>query len=168
MPNPASNSCLVVVDLQEKLAPAIVGAGQALDNCRRLLLAARKAGIPVLLSAQYSKGLGDTVQIIRELVDPADRFEKITFSCLGQPEIAARLTLLGRKRAVVLGMEAHVCVLQTALALIEAGYEVSLVADAVGSRDPANAEAALARLARAGASIVLTDDLLNRWDLAAA
>lgn len=168
MPNRASKSCLVVVDLQEKLAPAIAGGGQALGNCRRLMLAARKAGVPILLSEQYSKGLGASVPAVYELVKPAERFEKITFSCLGQPEFAQRLAALGRTRAVVVGMEAHICVLQTAMALIGAGYQVSLVADAVGSRDPADAEAALIRLARAGGSVVLTDDLLHHWGLAAA
>lgn len=168
MPSPASQSCLVVVDLQEKLAPAIAGGGRVLDNCRRVLLAARKAGVPILLSEQYSKGLGQSIPVVSELVEPAERFEKISFSCLGQPEFAARLAALGRKQAVVLGMEAHVCVLQTAMALIEAGYQVTLVADAVGSRDPSNAEAALARLARAGAALLQTADLLDHWDLAAA
>lgn len=168
MPSQAAESCLVVVDLQEKLAPAISGAAQALDNCRRLVMAARKAGVPILLSEQYSKGLGPSVPAVAELVEPAERFEKITFSFLGQPEFARRLAALGRKHVVVVGMEAHVCVLQTALAMIEAGYQVSLVADATGSRDPSNAEAAVVRLARAGASILRTDDLLSSWNLAAA
>lgn len=168
MPGQASKSCLVVVDLQEKLAPAISGAARALDNCRRLVLAAREAGVPILLSEQYSKGLGPSVPVVGDLVEPAERFEKITFSCLGQPEFAARLATLGRKQVAVVGMETHVCVLQTALAMIEAGYRVSLVADAVGSRNPFNSEAAVVRLARAGASIVRTDELLHCWSRAAA
>ena len=89
--------------------------------------------------------------------------EKITFSCLGAADFAARLSALGRTQAVVCGAEAHVCVLQTALDLRARDRRVFIVADATGSRDPANREAALARLSQAGATVVTTEMVLFEW-----
>ena len=152
-----------MVDLQERLLPAIAGKENLLRNCTTLLEAARRLSVPLLISEQYPKGLGHTTEHLAGQLAPEEVVEKITFSCLASPDIAARLSALGRPQAVVCGAEAHVCVLQTALDLVARDYRVFVVADAIGSRDPANREAALARLSGAGATAVTTEMVLFEW-----
>ncbi|TVR96837.1 MAG: hydrolase [Rhodospirillales bacterium] len=159
----AGQSYLLVVDIQERLAPAVAEPEQVIANTARLLQAAHRLDIPVLASEQYPRGIGQTVAALRALLPPRSVMEKMHFSCLDDGACAERIRSLQRRQAVVAGMEAHVCVLQTAEGLIEAGYDVFVVADAVSSRVPANHDRALQRLSTDGAHIVSTEMVLFEW-----
>lgn len=165
----AQRSILVVVDEQERLLPAIHDSERVVRNTGILLDAAAALGVPVLVSEQYPRGLGGTVPAVRErlavraLADVAV-VEKMHFSCAEEPAFLERLAAFGRSQIVLVGTEAHVCVLQTALGLVDKGFGgVVLVADAVSSRTPANAERAIARMERAGAEIVTTEMVVFEW-----
>ncbi len=159
----SSRSCLIVVDVQEKLAPAVSEGTSAVANCAKLLEAAVALEVPRMITEQYPSGLGPTLAALTRLVPAVEPVEKITFSCLGEPAFRERFRHLDRSQAVLCGMETHVCVLQTGLEMRAAGGEVFVVADACGSRDPANKAAALARLERAGAEVVTTEMVLFEW-----
>lgn len=151
-----ATSALLVVDIQEKFAPHICGWEGVLDRSVRMVLGARELGIPVLVTEQYPKGLGHTVSAIAEaLPEGTPVFEKTSFSCLGAVGLAERLE--GRESLFVVGIETHVCVLQTVLEALESSLRVHVVRDAVGSRDPANRVAALERMASAGAVVTTSE-----------
>jgi nicotinamidase-related amidase len=156
-------SLLLVVDIQEKLAPAIDQGAAAIQNNLRLLTVASQLGIPSFVSEQYVRGLGPSVEAIRNAAVDAEFFEKIHFSCTREPGVVDKLKATGRQQVILTGMEAHVCVLQTALGLLESGFKVFLVADATSSRTPENRAAAIERLRNAGAQIVTTEMVLFEW-----
>jgi nicotinamidase-related amidase len=156
-------SCLLVVDLQERLLPAIHQADQVVAHGGWLIQIARRLGVPVLASEQYPRGLGHTVTAIRELL-PAEAFmEKNHFSCAADRDCMRRIDALGRDQIIVIGTEAHVCVLQTALDLRTASKEVYLVADAVSSRSPRDVELALERMRAEGVRIVSREMVAFEW-----
>ena len=156
-------SALLLVDVQARLAPAIAGAQDCIERCRRLVLAARELAVPVLASEQYPKGLGHLVPELAALLESPEIFAKTHFSAAADPATAAALAGLGRDQVIVCGMEAHVCVLQTALGLQETGYRPAVIADAVGARDPANRERGLARLAANGVEIATSEMVMFEW-----
>ena len=158
-----SDSALFVVDEQARLAPAMFSREQALANTAILIKAATRLGVPVIASEQYPKGLGPTVPEIAALLPAGPMAEKIHFSCASDPGILARVSGLGRGQIVVAGMEAHVCVLQTALGLKERGYEVHVVADATSSRRPESHALAMDRLRLAGIPVVSTEMVVFEW-----
>ncbi|WP_278471332.1 isochorismatase family protein [Gimesia maris] len=153
---------LVVVDVQEKLLPVIPDANQLTHRIRQLLQAARLFEIPLYCSEQYPKGLGSTVPELADLL-PAPR-EKLRFSataCLGW-ETAAN-TVDSRTRIVLTGIEAHICVQQTALDLLAAGYRVIIPVDAIASRNQLDWETAIRRMENSGACITTTESILFEW-----
>lgn len=153
----AAESALVVIDMQERLA-AVMPARESVVRAAGILLeAAARLDIPVLVSEQYPKGLGATVpEVALKLPQGSTRIEKTSFSaCAALP--------LTRPQVVLAGMEAHVCVLQTALELAAAGREVFVVADAVCSRTEANYSNALARLQSAGIVVTNTESVIFEW-----
>lgn len=156
-------SLLLVVDIQEKLAPAIFSGDAAIANNVRLLCGARQLGVPVFVSEQYVRGLGPSLPEIREAATGAHFFEKTHFSCTGEPGVVDMLRASGRRQIVLTGMETHVCVLQTAFGLIEAGFAVFLVADAAASRSPENRSAAIERMRAGGVHIVSSEMVLFEW-----
>jgi nicotinamidase-related amidase len=156
-------SCLLLVDLQERLLPAMAEAARVVANSAVLARAAARLGVPVLLSEQYPKGLGRTVPELAALVPQGPAVEKSEFSCAAAPGYRERLAATGRDQLVVAGIEAHVCVLQTALQFREIGYPVFVVADAVSSRKPESVALALARMRDAGAVPVTTEMVLFEW-----
>lgn len=159
----AETSCLLVVDFQERLMPAIHQADQVVENGAWLIRIAQRSSIPILASEQYPKGLGHTVAAIRELL-PANAFvEKTHFSCAAELECMRRIDLIGRDQIVLVGAEAHVCVLQTALDLKMAGKDVYLVADGVSSRSPRDVELALERMRAEGVRIVSREMVAFEW-----
>ena len=156
-----AKSLLLLVDMQERLVPAMAGAADVTANCGNLLRAAHALGVPVLASEQYPKGLGPTIP---ELADLASRrLEKVEFSAYANTAIRGELTQMGRLQVVLCGIEAHVCVLQTGLELIDAGFQVFVAADAVASRQPESREVALHRLGRAGATLITAEMALFEW-----
>lgn len=155
------DAVLVVIDVQEKLCKAMDEKILAALTQRICILqeAAQELNIPQLATEQYVKGLGETVGELKgRLTAPA--IEKMTFSCCGETAFPDQLKKLGRKQIIVTGMETHVCVLQTVLQLLEAGYIVHVVADAVMSRKKENWQIALGVAQQAGAVITSTEAAL--------
>lgn len=160
----AGTSQLVIVDIQERLAPAIPNADAALKSTLLMVAAARRLGVPVSVTEQYPKGLGHSVAPLREaLGNDAAFFEKMHFSAMKDAAFAAHVARLKRNSVIVCGMEAHVCVLQTALDASAAGYDVSLAVDAVGSRAPLSVEIALRRMEREGIRLVTSEMVAFEW-----
>jgi nicotinamidase-related amidase len=152
---------LVVVDVQEKLCRAMDEKvlERLTTNVGILQEAARELGIPQVATEQYVKGLGQTLCVLKDrLTDPA--LEKMTFSCCGEEPFPQRLKELGRRQVIITGMETHVCVLQTVLELLDAGYDVHLVRDAVMSRRKENWFVGLEAARDAGAVITSTEAAL--------
>lgn len=146
------NTLLLVVDMQERLQPLIHEDASVRSRAAALAEGCRLLGVPLFVTEQYPKGLGHTVPELDGAVKAAGGvLEKTSFSCVGDPSIAARIMASGRPNVLLAGVEAHICVLQTALDLLEGGYSVHLVEDATGSRDPRNKELGLQRARRHGA-----------------
>jgi hypothetical protein len=156
-------SRLLLVDAQERLAPAIDGFTALEAACGRLLAGAALLAVPVTVSEQYPAGLGPTVARLKAAAGDAPVFAKTAFSCLGDAALRAELLGGQRDHLVLCRVETHVCVLQTGLDLLAAGRAVYVVADAVGSRTPANKAAGLDRLAQAGAQIITSEMALFEW-----
>ena len=159
----AARSVLVVVDVQERLAPAIHGIDGITSNVRLLMQAARRLNVPILITEQYPKGLGHTIQSIADLA-PAEAFvEKVEFSAAANGGFLQRFDAVARSETIICGIEAHVCVLQTALQLRDSGVDVTMVRDAAGSRDPQNAAAAYERAARNAVALATTEMVVFEW-----
>jgi len=163
----AERSILLIVDFQERLMPAIHEGAAAAERAGILIRAASALEIPVEVTEQYPRGLGPTIAPVRELL-PATAFihEKITFSAQRDAVFAehfVNLREVGRDQIIVMGAEAHVCVLQTALDLHKAGFSVFYVADAVGSRVPESRELAIARARQAGCVVVNSEMVVFEW-----
>ncbi|WP_434618776.1 hydrolase [Azospirillum sp. B2RO_4] len=160
----AQESVLVVVDVQERLLPAIHDSERVVRNAAMLLKGAAALSVPVLVTEQYPRGLGPTVEAVRaHLPEGTPVIEKITFGSTGEPAFNAAVEALNRRQIVLCGTEAHVCVMQTALGLRQQGHAVYLVADAASSRTPANHAMALERMRAAGVTIVTTEMVLFEW-----
>jgi nicotinamidase-related amidase len=159
----ANASALLVVDVQARLAAAVNGADRVIGRVRLLLAAAGRLGVPIVVSEQYPQGLGHTDERLGPLPRQAAVIAKTSFSCAGEPRLKATLDALGRSQIVLCGMEAHVCVLQTALDLREAGFDVFVVADAVGSRTEASRSLGLERLRDRGVDVVDSEMVLFEW-----
>jgi len=153
-------SALAIIDIQQKLMPAIANGKQVLDNAQRLLEAARLLEIPRVFTEQNPEGLGTTEPRLTAGEDEPV-LEKMAFDACRSH--GAQTLMAGREQLVVAGCEAHVCVLQTVLGLLEVGRQVYVVSDAVGSRSPDNRLAALQRVADHGAEIVSTEMVLFEW-----
>lgn len=131
------DTVLMIIDIQEKLVPVMKYRDQVIKNSRILISGAKEMNFPILVTEQYPKGLGRTVPEILELIDEESIFEKNSFTAYTD-EVKEALKLLGRKKVLVTGMETHICVFQTVRDLINDGYEVFLVKDAVASRTKSN------------------------------
>jgi nicotinamidase-related amidase len=157
-------SALLLVDLQERLIPAMHEPQPVLANALILLSAATKLGVPTTVTEQYPLGLGATVPELAAGVRSRDAvFAKMSFSAAGEPGVLSRLRQSRRTQIVLAGVEAHVCVLQTAIGLQQMGYQVFVPADATTSRRPQSAALALERLRQNGISIVTTEMVVFEW-----
>ncbi|GGO77049.1 hydrolase [Marinobacterium nitratireducens] len=159
----AEKSLLLIVDVQERLVPAVEAPQQLLDNCRWLLEIARYLEVPVLASEQYPQGIGPTCDRLREQVADDEVIGKTWFSCMSDPTSGPLIDDLCPQQAVVVGIEAHVCVLQTALELKSRGREVFVVADCIASRNPADKLLAIERMRQAGIQIVSREMVAFEW-----
>ena len=162
----ADASVVLVIDIQTKLTPVM--PVKVLARVQRytslLLKSANLLDIPVFVTEQYPKGLGNLEPDISVLLGANSRkYEKTTFSCTGAGKFMEDLSRTNRKQIIIAGMEAHICVLQSALELLTAGYQVYVVADAVCSRHRESYETALSRLHQAGVSIVNAESVLFEW-----
>jgi nicotinamidase-related amidase len=153
-------ACILVVDVQVKLLPAIYKPQKVVENTSRLISGASFLRVPVLATEQYRKGLGATSPKIATAIQDFAPMEKLAFSACGAAGFRAALKAKNVLSVVLCGIEAHVCVLQTCLDLLEDGYNVFVVADAVSSRTAENRQLALERMRAAGATIVSTEMVL--------
>ena len=156
-------SFLLLVDVQDRLLPAMAEPEILLRNAAILLKAAARLGVPVLASEQYPRGLGHTVPELASLLPAGAVMEKVAFSCLGEAGPTDRIASFGRKQAVICGIEAHVCVLQTAMDLAAKAYEPFVVRDAVSSRAALSVDTALARFQKTGIEVVTTEMVVFEW-----
>jgi nicotinamidase-related amidase len=145
---------LILVDVQEAFRPVIDDFDGVVANCGLLAEGFAQLGLPVLVSEQYPKGLGHTVEeLVARLPEEAEPVEKLRFSAIGVPDIDDRIAAGGRRQWVVAGIEAHVCVNQTVHDLIARGHEVHVAGDAVSSRTASNRELGLDKMRLAGARV---------------
>lgn len=162
-----SRAHLLVIDVQERLAPNVENPERVISNCGRLITYARRLDVPITFTEQYPRGLGPTTGILLELTgNSIPRIEKTEFSVWRNPGIRARLEEVarqGRRQVIVAGMEAHICVLQTVMDLIANDFDVFVVADAISSRVPQSRDLAIDRMARAGAAIVNHEMVGFEW-----
>jgi nicotinamidase-related amidase len=158
----ADHSALLVVDLQERMVPAIDDSESVVANVIWLVRAAQRIGVPVGAVEHYPKGLGHLVPAVRDLLPKKAITTKEHFSCVAAKCLDA---LPGSERAqlVLVGAEAHVCVMQSALELVEGGKEVFVVADAIGSRRAFDRDLALARMRDGGVRIVTREMVVFEW-----
>lgn len=160
----SKRASLVVVDAQERLVPAMSDPERVTRNIAILIKAARELSVPILATEQYPRGLGRTLPEISDLLPPsADPIEKVDFSCLDEPAFAAALKTLDRDQIILCGVEAHVCVLQTAIRARALGLNVFVVADASSSRAAESAERAYDRLRDEGVAVVTTEMVVFEW-----
>ncbi len=151
-------SALLVIDIQERFAPHIHEYERVLARSARMIHAAQELGVPIVVTEQYPRGLGATVLEIRSaLPEYCTPIEKTSFSCFGAPAFAERLEATAIDTLFLVGIECHVCVLQTAIEALDRGLAVHVLRDAVGARHIENADAGFDRMARAGAVLSTTE-----------
>lgn len=156
----ASDVALVIVDIQERLAAVMSKREGVVNNTLHLIECAKLLGVPVIVTEQYPRGLGTTLDEIKVAVPEYKPFEKVYFGCCEEPGFNQLIGALGRRTMLVAGMESHVCVLQTALGMLKEGYGVQLVADAVCSRKKSDHLTGLGVARDAGAVVTSTEAAL--------
>jgi nicotinamidase-related amidase len=158
-----NRSALLLIDFQERLFPHVHEYQRVLSRIDLLVFAATLMNVPVLLTEQYPRGLGKTIEEIRAALPQAQPLEKIDFSCVPALGFREKLMSLHRDQIVLAGIEAHICVAQTALDLMAEGERVYVVADASASRRPVDAQTAMNRLDRNGAAIITAESVVFEW-----
>jgi nicotinamidase-related amidase len=151
------NSALAVIDIQERLAPAMFEPERIIENARRLISGAALLHLPVLVTEQYTKGLGRTVPEIAAVIPNFRPVEKMCFSAAGAGGIMKALRAKDVQNVLLCGIEAHVCVTQTCLDLLNAGFQVFVAHDATSSRSAENWRLSAERMRQVGAVIVSTE-----------
>lgn len=151
------DTVLVVIDVQGKLATLMHERETLFKNLSRLIEGAKVLGVPILLTEQYPKGLGETSPELKALMPNVHPIEKISFSCMGEEKFIKALEATGREQVLVAGIETHVCVYQTVSDMLAEGFEVHCVADAISSRTKENREIGLARMKEDGAILTSTE-----------
>ena len=144
---------LLIIDVQGRLAQGVVQSAVLEANISKLARSCMVLDVPILLTEQYPKGLGSTISSLKDLLPGKVAVEKLSFSCCGTPEFMKQLRLFKRNDILVAGIEAHVCVYQTAVDLVEFGYNVHLVTDCVSSRTEDNRLLGIRCIEKAGASL---------------
>lgn len=155
----SEQSTLLLIDVQEKLMPAIAYGAEVIDRCATLATIAGLLEIPVLATEQLPEKLGPNAEIVKELCDQT--IAKYHFDAC--PDGLVENLPEGRQHIIIAGCETHVCMMQTALSLIDAGYKVWVVADATGSRNEFDRDVALDRLSSSGARIVTVEMVAFEW-----
>lgn len=161
------DSLLLIVDIQQAMLKAIESWEVVAGKVKQLIRSSNALSVPILLTEQYRKGLGETLPALIQEIDAPKVFHKEHFSACLESEFIPAVQSFNRKKIVVAGMETHVCVLQTCLDLIKAGFQVHLVADAVASRVNENRNIAIDIMRQAGAVITSTEIVIFQWALRA-
>ena len=156
------NTQAMVIDIQERLTPHIYDHENIVKKTVILIKGLQALNIPIMLNEQYKKGLGDTLPEIRDVLegDNAKSFEKVTFSACDNDDSWNHLAQQNRSIVLLFGVETHVCVLQTALDLLDNGMQPVIIGDAVGSRFPYDKKQAIRRIRRAGGVITTVETVL--------
>ena len=158
------DSIVMIIDVQEKLLNAVFNKASLEKKATTLANTAKILGIPVIVTEQYPKGLGATVETLKEVLpENTQYFEKTAFSALENNDVLEALKNSGKKQVVIFGIETHICVSQTTNALIEEGFEVSVIRDACGSRSELEYSAGLERMKDNGAHVLTTEIALFEW-----
>ncbi|MBA4503269.1 hydrolase [Marinobacterium marinum] len=158
-----NKSVLVVIDVQAKLLPGVHEQQRLVDNCKWLTRLAQLMAVPVIGSEQYPQGLGHTEEGLRELIGADRLYGKAHFACIDDPDFGNAFRKLDRKQAVLCGMESHACVIQSALRLLEEGYEVFVIADSISARNPLDTEVALRRMEKEGVRLLTREMAGFEW-----
>lgn len=151
------DAVLVIVDVQGRLARLMADADTLFANLQRMIRGSRVLDIPIIWAEQNPAGLGPTIPELSELLEGVEPIAKMTFSCVREPRFLETLEALGRKQVLVTGIEAHICVYGTVAGLLEKGYEVHVVEDAIGTRIASNKGVALRRMHAEGAVLTSTE-----------
>jgi nicotinamidase-related amidase len=159
----ANESFVLVIDVQEKLAPAVRGIDQVEKNIVALLIAADRLAVPVVVTEHCAEKIGHTIPTLRNLVTEDAIVHKKRFSAQSEPQIADRFISLRRNKVVVVGTEAHVCVLQTTLDLKKAGFQPHLMVDGTSSRHQLDKDIAIHRMRAHGVELVTMEMVLFEW-----
>lgn len=158
------DSLVLIIDVQDKLLNAVFNKEQVEKKSAIIAEAAKILGIPVVVTEQYPKGLGNTIPAVKNaLAEDTEIFEKTAFSALNNEEILEAIKKHNKKQILIFGIETHICVSQTTAALRELGYEVSVIKDACGSRAEEEYLAGLERMKDNGAYIITTEIALFEW-----
>lgn len=158
------DSLVLIIDVQEKLLNAVFNKEQVEKKSAIIAEAAKILGIPVVVTEQYPKGLGNTIPAVKDaFAEDTEIFEKTAFSALNNKEILEAIKKHNKKQILIFGIETHICVSQTTAALRELGYEVSVIKDACGSRAEEEYLAGLERMKDNGAYIITTEIALFEW-----
>lgn len=156
-------SCLLLIDVQEKLAPMVMNSEKLITNCQWLMQVASELDVSLLTTEQYSKGLGKTVEPLRNIMPGDTDIDKLHFSCYRDSNFAKTWGSLNKKQVIIAGIETHVCVLQTALDLLSSGVDVYVVVDAVSSRHMLDHQAGLERMRSEGVQLVTREMVFFEW-----
>ncbi len=159
----AQDSLLLIVDAQERLLPAIHQRDVVTSRMRWLGEIAMQLDVPILITEQYPKGLGYTVSALQDIIEAGRVVEKTHFSALKEQTFRDVLSEYNKKHIVIMGMETHVCVMQTAIDMQNAGYQVFLPSDTVGSRRPTDKECAIERMRNSGIEIITSEMAAFEW-----
>ena len=156
----SNNTVLIVIDVQDKLSRVMHEKQSLFENLQKLIKGAQILGIPIILTEQNPDGLGLTVPEVAHLFPNIQPIPKLSFSCCGDERFMEELKARNRRQVLVAGIEAHVCVYQTAIDLLSLGYEVQVVTDTVSSRTVENKEIGLEKMKSEGAGLTSTETAL--------
>lgn len=157
------DSILLLIDVQEKLTPFVLDFEALIARCEWLLKLAKRMNVPILVSEQYPQGLGSTLIDFHPYYPVGDAIDKVHFSCLKEPKYRNCLQKHKKKQLILIGIEAHVCVLQTALELLAEGFDVYVVVDAVSSRHALDLKYGLKRMKQDGVHLVTSEMVFFEW-----
>lgn len=155
-----NNALLLIVDFQERLMPSIRNGEEIIKRTEILISGCRCLNLPVIVTQQYTKGLKDTVEPIKKALEDFEYIDKISFSCCRNQEFSERLKALGRKDIIIAGAEAHICIKQTALDLLEQGYNLFAAVDCIGSRKEQDCYYGIRAIEKAGGVLSTTESIL--------
>ena len=150
----------LVIDVQERLLPHMFEWKRLLQNTLKLIKGLQVLAAPILVTQQYTKGLGPTDNNVVNQISDFNFTEKIAFSCYGEPEFKNKLNVIGKKQVIICGIESHICVLQTCLDLLESGYLPVIVEDCISSRQQKDKVIAIERMRQSGAIITTMESIL--------
>lgn len=154
------DSVCLLVDIQERLFNVVNNRDELQENSIKLLKGLKTLGVEVITTQQYTKGIGATIEPICEVLGEFNHIEKVSFSCCGESDFITKLKSSGKKNVIILGIEAHICVLQSALELLENDYNPIVVADCISSRKDYDKEIAINRMLQEGIKVSTYESLL--------